>query len=87
MPIVTAEALSLGYGRRQVFDEVSFEFGEGVTALLGPNGAGKTTLLNAAASPAVGRLPYRARRSKEHDVPSAARRPISRNGSIARFPS
>lgn len=71
MPIVTAEALSLGYGRRQVFDEVSFEFGEGVTALLGPNGAGKTTLLNAAATlhaPQGGRLSVLGRDvSKEHD--------------------
>ena len=34
-----------GYGKHVVLDNLSVEFGTGVTALVGPNGAGKSTLL------------------------------------------
>jgi ABC-type multidrug transport system ATPase subunit len=40
--------LSISYGRRQVFQQVSFDLGAGqALGVLGPNGAGKTTLLRA----------------------------------------
>lgn len=39
------EQLSKSFGKKQVLQEVSCEFTEGVYGLLGPNGAGKTTLI------------------------------------------
>ncbi|MDO5025422.1 MAG: ATP-binding cassette domain-containing protein [Trueperella sp.] len=38
------EDLSFAYRKRQIFNGVTFEITEGVTALLGPNGTGKSTL-------------------------------------------
>ena len=47
---LSAEALSAGYGARDVIREVSHAFAAGrVTALLGENGAGKSTLLKSLA--------------------------------------
>ena len=46
--MLTAENITIRYGRRDVLRDVSFEVGEGqIIALLGPNGAGKTTLVRA----------------------------------------
>ena len=44
-PSVVLDGLTHRYGSHVALDNVSLEFGTGVTGLLGPNGAGKTTLL------------------------------------------
>lgn len=49
-PTVTVHGLTKTYGRRVVLDDLTLEFGRGVTGLLGPNGAGKTTLLRTLAT-------------------------------------
>lgn len=38
------EALSMGFCRKNVLQNISFELGNGIYGILGPNGAGKTTL-------------------------------------------
>lgn len=44
-PVLEAQALCIGHGRREIARDVSFRLQPGrVLALLGPNGAGKTTL-------------------------------------------
>ncbi|QHQ35140.1 ABC transporter ATP-binding protein [Algicella marina] len=57
---LTAEALSLGYGSRQVINGLDLALPEGrMTAILGPNGCGKSTLLRALARlirPQAGRI-------------------------------
>lgn len=48
--ILTAQALSAGYGERLVIPELSLQITMGaITALVGPNGSGKSTLLKALA--------------------------------------
>jgi ABC-type Mn2+/Zn2+ transport system ATPase subunit len=58
--LVTAERLTLAYGRRRVLEDVDLTVGEGeFWFFLGPNGEGKTTLLRALLgelAPAGGRL-------------------------------
>ncbi|GAA0939167.1 ABC transporter ATP-binding protein [Nonomuraea longicatena] len=49
-PTVTVRGLTKKYGRNVVLDDLTLEFGRGVTGLLGPNGAGKTTLLRSLAT-------------------------------------
>lgn len=45
-PVLSAEGLSLGYGRTLIIDQLSLSLAAGeVVALLGANGAGKTTTL------------------------------------------
>ena len=45
-PVLTVCGLAAGYGRREVFHDVSFELAPGrALGVLGPNGSGKTTLL------------------------------------------
>jgi len=44
-PGISVDAVSMWYGDVLAVNEVSAEFGPGVTGLLGPNGAGKSTLL------------------------------------------
>ncbi len=39
------KALSKKYGEKQVLEDFSCSFGEGITGVLGPNGAGKSTLM------------------------------------------
>lgn len=39
------EQLSKQFGKKQVLQEISYDFTEGIYGLLGPNGAGKTTLI------------------------------------------
>jgi ABC-2 type transport system ATP-binding protein len=78
--LLQAIEISQGYGRKEVFADLSFTFGPGIHGILGPNGAGKTTLLTTLAT-------LRAPRTGEvrlHDVPvsegkslQAARRRIS----------
>jgi ABC-type Mn2+/Zn2+ transport system ATPase subunit len=47
-PLVTFDHATLGYGRRAVLTDISFEIPEGdFLGLVGPNGAGKTTILRA----------------------------------------
>jgi ABC-type Mn2+/Zn2+ transport system ATPase subunit len=47
-PLVTFDRVTLGYGRRAVLTDISFEIPEGdFLGLVGPNGAGKTTILRA----------------------------------------
>ena len=46
--LVTFERATLGYGRRAVLTDISFDIPEGdFLGLVGPNGAGKTTILRA----------------------------------------
>ena len=46
--LITFEHASLGYGRRVVLEDISFEVNPGdYLGLVGPNGAGKTTVLKA----------------------------------------
>ncbi|MGD8375286.1 MAG: ABC transporter ATP-binding protein, partial [Acidobacteriota bacterium] len=44
-PILTAQGLSVRYGRRLALEDVSFRLAPGAVGLLGPNGAGKSTLI------------------------------------------
>src|SRR5215207_7740105 len=46
--LVTFNRATLGYGRRAVLTDISFDIPEGdFLGLVGPNGAGKTTILRA----------------------------------------
>ena len=44
------ENVSKTYGTKKALDNVTIEFGEGITGLLGPNGAGKSTLMRITAA-------------------------------------
>lgn len=44
--MLSIKNISKTYGKKVVLDDVSHQFGKGITALLGPNGAGKSTLMN-----------------------------------------
>ena len=47
-PLVTFDRATLGYGRRVVLTDITFDIPEGdFLGLVGPNGAGKTTILRA----------------------------------------
>jgi len=47
-PLVTFDRATLGYGRRVVLTDISFEMPEGdFLGLVGPNGSGKTTIVRA----------------------------------------
>src|SRR5436853_7708149 len=47
-PLVKFEHATLGYGRRVVLSDLTFEIPQGdFLGLVGPNGAGKTTILRA----------------------------------------
>ena len=47
-PLVTFDRATLGYGRRAVLSDISFEIREGdFLGLVGPNGSGKTTIVRA----------------------------------------
>jgi ABC-2 type transport system ATP-binding protein len=46
MATLTIDAVSRWYGNVVAVNDVTMEFGPGVTGLLGPNGAGKSTLIN-----------------------------------------
>jgi ABC-2 type transport system ATP-binding protein len=48
--MVTANGLSLRYGRTRALRGVELRLGPGLTGLLGPNGAGKTTLMRVLAT-------------------------------------
>jgi ABC-type multidrug transport system ATPase subunit len=49
-PALRLEGVSRRYGRKVVLDEVSHDFGQGLTVLTGPSGAGKSTLLRLCAT-------------------------------------
>jgi ABC-2 type transport system ATP-binding protein len=58
-PTVTLDRLSKWYGEVMGLNEVTAEFGPGVTGLLGPNGAGKSTLIKLVCGmlrPSLGRV-------------------------------
>ncbi|WP_320042361.1 ABC transporter ATP-binding protein [uncultured Desulfobacter sp.] len=45
-PLVKIENITLGFGRRQVLSNISFDVSPGrIISIIGPNGAGKTSLL------------------------------------------
>ena len=55
-PMLTADAVSFGYGALTIVDQVSIQVGLSETVvLLGPNGAGKSTLMKGL----IGQLPLR----------------------------
>jgi ABC-type Mn2+/Zn2+ transport system ATPase subunit len=75
-PVIKAEQLTLGYGRRAVLHEVEMEIYRGqFWSFLGPNGEGKTTFIKAllgALRPMHGRIFFRkdfARRTRIGFVP------------------
>lgn len=46
LPLVKIEDITLGFGRRQVLSDISFDVPAGrIVSIIGPNGAGKTSLL------------------------------------------
>lgn len=46
LPLVKIEDITLGFGRRQVLSNISFDVPAGrIVSVIGPNGAGKTSLL------------------------------------------
>ncbi len=45
MSMLSLKAISGGPDHKRVLDNISLDFGPGLTGLIGPNGAGKTTLL------------------------------------------
>lgn len=45
-PLLAAERLGVPYGRRVVFEGLSFSYTHGAVALVGPNGTGKSTLIS-----------------------------------------
>lgn len=56
---LTAQALTVALGGREVLHRIDLTLGRGWTAVIGPNGAGKSTLLRALAgllAPAAGRV-------------------------------
>ena len=58
--LLSAEKISIGYGRVEVIRDLSLSIHRGqIVAIIGPNGAGKTTLL----SGLMGQLPVRGRLS------------------------
>ena len=47
-PLIKVEDITLGFGRRQVLSNISFNVPAGrIVSIIGPNGAGKTSLLRA----------------------------------------
>ena len=46
-PVVTLDAVTVGYGSQQVLQDITASFPTGAVGLLGPNGAGKSTLIKA----------------------------------------
>jgi ABC-2 type transport system ATP-binding protein len=68
-PSIRLEAVSKWYGEVLGLNEVSAEFGPGVTGLLGPNGAGKSTLIKAVCGmlrPSIGRVTVNGRDPFRH---------------------
>lgn len=76
--LLAARDLSVGYGAREVFREVSLELRAGrLVALIGPNGCGKTTLLHALCGllpPCAGRVELMGRPMAELSRRDIARR-------------
>ena len=61
--VFAARDVSIGYGRRALFEHLSFEIGRGeILGIVGPNGSGKTTLLRTMLgllAPVAGRIARR----------------------------
>ena len=61
--VFAATDVSIGYGRRALFEHLSFEIGRGeILGIVGPNGSGKTTLLRTMLgllTPVAGRIERR----------------------------
>ena len=61
--VFAASDVSIGYGRRALFEHLSFEIGRGeILGIVGPNGSGKTTLLRTLLgllAPVAGRIERR----------------------------
>jgi ABC-2 type transport system ATP-binding protein len=74
-PAIALDTVSKWYGEVLAVNEVTAEFGPGVTGLLGPNGAGKSTLLKIVTGmlrPSIGRA--RLCGAEPFDNPSVMRR-------------
>ena len=72
VPAVRCESLTLSYGARRIWSDLSLEVPAGsFVAILGPNGAGKTSLLRAIlglVSPAGGRIEVQGRAPRRGDA-------------------
>lgn len=68
-PLVRFEAVSLGYGKEEVIEDLTFAVHEGdLLGIVGPNGAGKSTILKALVgilAPRRGRIVYERARHRD----------------------
>ena len=79
MNLFTLESVGLSRGGRRILDGLSAELDGDAVSVLGPSGCGKSTLLrllNRLADPDRGRILFRGRDVREHDVLELRRRAV-----------